>query len=728
MTSAPATALTLLCAEKRFDEIEEKWMAAVEAGNRDFDDYRRTALALIADGRGGTASALLGVLLDAVANEDPDEERVKFAETAVRLGIIDATVRSAAIRIHTKAGEVRLPSLLKMVEEKDNEANRERVVKCIDFAPGSYVDGTERVGPERVVSFDPTEGFTLDDGDSERTLTPEAAASELTPLSDDNFRALLRFDVDRLKEMAKSDPAGMVRCALAAANGRLESPKLKKLMARGVVAPNQFARWWNKARGLVERDPMVQVYGEKEPILILRDEPISHEAEIQGRIERAEAPLEQVSLVVEYLASVDQGHDLDETFLTSCAELLVTIANDETAPAAVSLLAASVHGDVAERLGEGAPAGIDDATLVQREGLADAPAVLDDEDQVRRSLAYLKEHGPDAWPAVHAQVLPVAPGRLPDALARELLAAGHTEIVVGVVQSILATPHRYGEGVFWLWKASTSGALEELAFLDSGKVTLAMLRLMDRWARSAKSQVTKEQKSLLTRMKSTLSTGEFKTVKTVCEESSSALAVQLHGAVKDNQGITEVIRHQMTSSLMKIHSDVIQGRRELWQEEDTIYVSPRGLKRREKEFDQIVNTDMVKNSEAIGHAADFGDLSENAEFTAALEQRDFLSRRANEIGEDLKMATLIPMDMIDNKVVNIGTTVFVKDTATGKEESFTFLGPWDVDLDNNIYSYKAPFSQTFLGHVVGDKIETKGGESGDRTLEIMRIELADVPE
>src|SRR5690606_12986828 len=139
------------------------------------------------------------------------------------------------------------------------------------------------------------------------------------------------------------------------------------------------------------------------------------------------------------------------------------------------------------------------------------------------------------------------------------------------------------------------------------------------------------------------------------------------------------------------------------------------------------NEDMVKNSAAIGHAADFGDLSENAEFTAALEQRDFLSRRANEIGEELKKAAVIPMDMIDNSRVNIGTSARVRDLATGEELRYTFLGPWDVDLDNNVYSYKAPFSLAFLGKKIGDRVEARG-EHGDRILEIVGVDLAELPE
>jgi len=139
-----------------------------------------------------------------------------------------------------------------------------------------------------------------------------------------------------------------------------------------------------------------------------------------------------------------------------------------------------------------------------------------------------------------------------------------------------------------------------------------------------------------------------------------------------------------------------------------------------------VNVDMVNNSAAIGHAADFGDLSENAEFTAALEQRDFLSRRANEIGQELRRAALIPED-ISNDVVNVGTRITVKDKASKAEEVLTFLGPWDVDLDNGIYSYLAPFSQAFMGKKLGDVATAEGGDEAARDLEITKIEIAELP-
>jgi transcription elongation factor GreA len=136
---------------------------------------------------------------------------------------------------------------------------------------------------------------------------------------------------------------------------------------------------------------------------------------------------------------------------------------------------------------------------------------------------------------------------------------------------------------------------------------------------------------------------------------------------------------------------------------------------------------MVKNSEAIGHAAGFGDLSENAEFTAALEQRDFLSRRANDIAAEIGKARVIPIEEITSEFANVGTSVTVREAGGGGQRTLTFLGPWDADLERGVYSYLAPFAKSFLGRRVGETVEARG-EEGAKTYEILAIAIAEIPE
>jgi len=729
MSGTPPTELVRLGTEGNWDQVEEQWMAAVEQGQLELGGYWNAAETLIAAGKLDALGALLAVLLESKTESDPDEELVQFALRAATIAISDRALRGHCVKIFTRAGRPELAAVLKLLQSSDGEKLRERVVRGLRFKPGGFVSGSTRVGPERIAGFDAVSGeYRLTDGNSERRLTVSDAVQELTPLPDDDFRALLRFDVARLKADAEERPGQIVESALRSSHGRLEWTQMKKLFARGVVPPNAFARWWRKTRGLVERNPMIQVYGDKEPVLILRTAPISHEEELAGNIEGTSSDLDRVVLVMDYLESVDQGHQQVDTFLTTCAEHLVQIAHDASTSDAVALLAAAISEDLRRRPGgENCPE-VDMLRLLARsEGFSEAPAKLGHEERARLALFFLREHDEQIWPRVFASALSSAPGKLADLLARELLKEGRGEELATAIQAILAAPDRCGEGLFWLWKAATAGSLDDAPCrIDRSAITLAMLRLMDRWARSAKTQVTKAQKSLLAKMRSSISSGRYKAINLVLGEISDEQALAFYHAVKENQGITDAARHHLSETLKANFQDVILGRRQLW-EEDVIYVSPRGLKKREREFDQIVNVEMVKNSAAIGHAADFGDLSENAEFTAALEQRDFLSRRANEIGEEIKQARLIPIELITNEMVNVGTRVHVKDVETGALESITFLGAWDADLDAGIYSYKAPFSQNFLGHKVGDVIESTHGED-TRRLEILAIELAEIPE
>ena len=701
-------------------------MAAVERGDRDLTDYYIAADIAVESGRADVAGPLLGMLLESLTAAEATDEVLDFALNAVLLGIGDPAVRQHAAAIHKKAGKAELPVLLEPIKGSPGETVRERILLCLQLTEGRFVNGTEVVGPERVVKFDTDAGrFHLTDGSSERELTPEEAASELTLLPDDDFRGRLRFDVDTLVAMSKDDPVTLIASALRSSRNRLEWQDMKKLFARGVVAPTAFARWWNKTKGLVERDPMIQVYGEKQPTLILRDEPISHEEELRGKLHLVETPLERIALMLGYLNSIDEGHAPDATMLGEFATELAEVANNPSTPTPIAMVAASVHQSVCEPIEGEPPQTVDyDALMERADDMRDSTTILDDEEYVRRALFCVKEHAPNKWPLLFSRTLPTAPGRLPETLARELVDANRQAELGAAIQAILKTPDRCGEGLLWLFKAAVAKPMENAPeSLDPVAITLSMLRLMNRWARAPKSQVTASSKSLLTKMRNAVAANDYKIIHRLMGEVTDVQAKLMFEAVKDNLGLNDANRHHIQTILLASHEEAIMGKKELW-EQDAIYVTAIGLRSRQAEFDNIVNVEMVKNSEAIGHAADFGDLSENAEFTAALEQRDFLSRRANEIGAELRKAAIIPDD-IDDSTVNVGTKVTVVDQANDDEEVLVFLGPWDVDLDAGIYSYLAPFSRAFMGSKVGDTVTTQTDE-GSRELRITAIERAEM--
>jgi hypothetical protein len=659
-TAASSASLLELATTGRYAELEDAWVAAVEGGTRDFAMFRKVVNHLVSHHKNDLASALVGVLLQSC---EPDTQS-GVLDFAVQMALAfpkDPTIRQCTAVLHDKAGEPGVDRFLKplaLCQPQQLDELRTKIRGLLALRKGGFANGTKRVGPEKLAAYKPSEGvFVLTDGETERSLTVDEAREELQPLPEDDFRGLLRFDVARLKSLAQEDPAALVRSALRSNKNRLEFPILKKLLARGVVDGPSFTRWWNKAKGLVERDPLVQVYGDKQPTLILRTNPITHEEELAQKLARASRIDEKLSYVVEYLEALDEGHTADETFLHQCGELLVDLAHDSAVSNPEAVAAASIAMEVASRRTSPMPKELDkEAVKARFRQLADLPAILGSEELARRALLFVKHHDAEDWPRAYADALPTAPGRLADQIARELLSTGNGALLQNALTTILTSADRCGEGILWLWKAVTTGFFDDTQVKADGvAITMTLLRLMDRWARSAKTVLNDAQRNLLSRMRSAVAANNFRNIDKVLEVVTDDQALALHHEIKGNEGVSELTRGHITTELVASHRDAILGRKELW-EEDQIYVTQRGMQRRRQEFEQIVNVEMVKNSEAIGHAAaGFGDLSENAEFTAALEQRDFLSRRANEISAELNKAKVIPREEIDLVRVNVGT-------------------------------------------------------------------------
>jgi transcription elongation factor GreA len=127
------------------------------------------------------------------------------------------------------------------------------------------------------------------------------------------------------------------------------------------------------------------------------------------------------------------------------------------------------------------------------------------------------------------------------------------------------------------------------------------------------------------------------------------------------------------------------------------------MKRRQDEFANLMNVKIPENSRAIGVAAAHGDLSENGEYTAALEEQQMLIGKANRMKEELEKARFIESQEIRIDVVMPGTRVILKNLGTQKDESYVVLGPWDADPDRCIVAYTAPLGRGLLGRKVGER-------------------------
>ena len=132
------------------------------------------------------------------------------------------------------------------------------------------------------------------------------------------------------------------------------------------------------------------------------------------------------------------------------------------------------------------------------------------------------------------------------------------------------------------------------------------------------------------------------------------------------------------------------------------------MDRYREELRELLEVKIPANSEAIGHALSFGDISENAELDAAREEQVQLTNKAQQMQENLARAELIEFDLISTDKVQIGAKV--KLSGEGQETEYTLLGPWDVDLDKGIISYLSPIAQELIGSRCYDTVTLPKGE------------------
>ncbi len=145
-----------------------------------------------------------------------------------------------------------------------------------------------------------------------------------------------------------------------------------------------------------------------------------------------------------------------------------------------------------------------------------------------------------------------------------------------------------------------------------------------------------------------------------------------------------------------------------------------GFEKLKRELEHLKGVSIPENVRDIETARGHGDLSENAEYTAAKERQAFLLSRLQELELNLAASDIIEVKGLTNERAVFGTTVTLQDTGTGEECAYRLVGPFESDIAFNRISVTSPIGKALVSHCVGDvvKVKTPGGL---RQFEILDI-------
>jgi len=724
---------------KHFDKLEDQWLPALEN-----QDYTWRELLPIAGqvGRQGAperADALVETLIDRVEQTDGAATALSVARLAAGQVPKGTGLRKMLQRLYRENAPefAELPELLETLftEAKPLDEIATLADLYARLFPGSFAVDRSFLVPGLVESVRPGNGVVVVRFDDRRNEYGTATVTRLSPRPADHFPALVLYDPERLRELAATDAAAFVLLAIDSQRETKIGYRDLKGWVTGLLGEKGWKSWWPDAKATLKRNPMVALSAGSQPVIRKLRQADRYEDRLRREFDHRRDPVRKLQGVLDYLDEL--AREEKQGTCAGCADddLLVHFGNGTAKIAMASLqdnpglalAALTVHAEVAAR-------GVDTVRSSPKAAAAvlgrigDPAGLVDEfpEAMLQRVLVYLRKALPDRWGPTWAGLLSRAGRRLCDSICRGLIEGDQGEVLEMVLLDAAARPSTSPELLCWLWRTRfTTGTggrwLQGLESLPVPRIADAMFELLDSLGKLYGMSMEEKHLKPLESARTALTTQSSGPLLEVLDAADRREAIRLKGIIAPNAGISPALRTQLLGYLRSRHADIFVEQSKEWEDDSAIYTTKAGLQHQQSVLNRIIEDDIPQVAQEIGEAAAHGDLSENAEYTAALEKRDQLASNATRLENELVLAKVISLDMTESGFVNVGTRVTARLVATGEEEVYTFLGPWDTDVENLVLNYQAPLSRAFMGARPGEQVSF-GEEADRRTWEIITVE------
>lgn len=149
-------------------------------------------------------------------------------------------------------------------------------------------------------------------------------------------------------------------------------------------------------------------------------------------------------------------------------------------------------------------------------------------------------------------------------------------------------------------------------------------------------------------------------------------------------------------------------------------ITKSGFLKLQKELETLKTVLLPENIKDIETARGHGDLSENAEYSAAKERQAYLYGKIKELENNLALSDVIEITFIVTDKVIFGVSVCIEDMNNGEATTYQLVGPLESDINKNKISVTAPLGKALMGKKIGDVINVKA-PGGLKKYEIVDI-------
>lgn len=558
-----------------------------------------------------------------------------------------------------------------------------------------------------VTGYDPTDAMMIVDFEENKghKFSPAAAPKLVKRLEPTDYRAMLLLDPDGLKRMLKEEPVEVLKNVLRARNGKGTASKIKGMMVPSVIPTKSWTSWWTKARKAATGDAMIRCQGTgATAIFSLRDRPADPVQEATTAFRSTSDPKKRATIALEAARGPHA-----EAVVPALTQLVRSMPLDDPAVVAEShFLLAAIGDPNPDRLD---PASLGDPEMAMTvltsvrhpqlrvhayDAIQQAP--IDDR------IAFLKDAffrvRPDLFNVIFKDL-----GTLGDEGKRT-----QEEIVEQLVLHPRQNADRYG----WLVSRAVRGKIESPSLPDPAAMIRKLIDAINHLYRHSNGDA--DYRDRFNRISATLFEKDGQYLDQVLESCGAGPAHELRDRFGSCLAFTDNMRRELAARVSRKHpvrprseeaieEEAAEAAAAAMMSSDVIWVTEKGLKARRAEYEKLVNDDIPKGQQALNQAASYGDLSENAEWTYALEQQGLMTKKAEQMEQEFNKVRVITADVLQEGRMSIGARGHF--TRDGEPVDYTILGPWDVDTDKNVLSYDSPLARQLLSRSVGETFKVE---------------------
>ncbi len=703
------------------DSVEGVWLEALDKQDQP-ELMIQTIKELSSAKKAEMAATLAGLWLEGMSANFSDLEKLDIARQI--LPALEATDELRATgaefyrTVHGKKEHFK--DFLRSSGLTDSQTLRRAIQTmdvCMAAEAGAYLLNRYEDQAVRVDKFNlAADQFELTSSTGRRIeLEPKLLADDFTSADADDFRVLRAFEPDKLKKLAESDPEAMLIGACLAKDGSIEMPQLKDLLVPDFIDSGKWSRWWSRARTAAKRSETLSLEGRSPAVISYHRHGRAIEEEFVKSVSMARMPLEFYAVASQYARElISRKVQADPVFAGSLMNKLAELTAAFMPHRQEDALAGALAIEHVASLGLARP----------EKEYPSAKEIITQLDKPAETIADIGQ--PALWHIAYdllsarqdageifTELLTLLPVGELNTIAGKL----SQETVEQVVAEAMASPAKNLHICLWLWAGPEMSIPAASSKLD---ILSRLLGLMEQLGRNwdADREVKKNTYQLV---RSALTAGGCAAFRQAAEEMDEAVAATIRRRVELSDGLSVATREDLLAVLKEKHPVLFaKVRVAAWMDEQSVWTTSEAFKRRQEQLTELMEITIPANSKAIGVAADHGDLSENSEWQYAIEERGRLQGQASQWQNDLGLARVLTPDDIPTDSVGIGSRVQLKNQADGEHIELTFLGPWDVDIDNRVYSYKTPLAQTLMGKISGDEVTLKL-DGNERQYEVVSM-------